>query len=220
MSCNVYIIKGKEYYKIGLANDVKKRMSQLQISCPFNLSIFAIISLKTRNVATTLEKDLHERMSKKGIRGEWFNLDKEDLTNIKGFIKNNYENASLEIFRDNQSECQQNDRVFIDINEAADKLDVSTKTIRRRISQLPTHLYEAIDRSTHKIKIDKRLVDNNFKNIDNKDIEDHDQKLIASDILEKQLIAKDEQIMRLNEHINKLIELMGQNNKIVINALS
>lgn len=64
---NVYFIKCKQYVKIGHASDVSKRLSELQIGCPFPLKLMAVIPGDRR-----LERAFHEALHAWRVRGEWF----------------------------------------------------------------------------------------------------------------------------------------------------
>lgn len=72
----VYIIKCCLFVKIGIAHDVKFRMSQMQVGCPFKLSLLA--SWKSDD-ALIEEEILHDRYDKHRVRGEWFNIPDAEL---------------------------------------------------------------------------------------------------------------------------------------------
>lgn len=71
----VYFIEavGLGRVKIGLAADVKKRCSQLQVASPTTLALLGVVG--TDDVRR-LEVDLHRRFSALRDRGEWFRLTK------------------------------------------------------------------------------------------------------------------------------------------------
>ncbi len=71
---NVYFIRSgkKGPIKIGVANNVSSRLSELQIGNPFELSIVAIIPFSSRKKAESFEKKIHKRFVDQRIRGEWF----------------------------------------------------------------------------------------------------------------------------------------------------
>lgn len=75
MTTHVYFVRnGKKNgaIKIGLARDVAKRISELQIGNPVELNLIASIPVKNRKEAEKLEKMLHKKFSNQNIRGEWF----------------------------------------------------------------------------------------------------------------------------------------------------
>lgn len=65
----LYIIKCKEYYKIGIAKNLKNRLSQLQIGNPFELEMVWSKELKN---TLKIENVLHSELMKSKVRGEWF----------------------------------------------------------------------------------------------------------------------------------------------------
>ena len=70
----VYFIQDKmsNMIKIGKANDVEKRLKQLQTSCPYELELLSYIPGDE-----SLEKDIHKKFSEYRHRGEWFMPKKE-----------------------------------------------------------------------------------------------------------------------------------------------
>jgi len=77
---SVYFIGNEELgiVKIGISNDVERRLSDIQVSFPYDLKILAVLENKT----TQLEKYLHDKFEKYNKRGEWYELSKE----IKEYI--------------------------------------------------------------------------------------------------------------------------------------
>lgn len=61
--------------KIGKANDVKTRLSELQTGNPNLLKVVGIIKCQNENHAFRVEKCIHTEYSKLHIRGEWFSYD-------------------------------------------------------------------------------------------------------------------------------------------------
>ena len=78
----VYLITAAQYtdiYKIGLTNDVARRLNDMQTGSPYTL--YAMRSYAVEN-AVAVEAMLHAFFHKKRIRGEWFNLSADDLRYI------------------------------------------------------------------------------------------------------------------------------------------
>lgn len=75
--CNLY-----NYYKIGMSiKNVDARISQLKTSNP------TLELIKTFDVKDVLiEKEIHKNFDSKKIRGEWFELSKNDLKEIYCYI--------------------------------------------------------------------------------------------------------------------------------------
>ena len=72
---NVYFIQAgnkKGPIKIGYARDVDKRLAQLQVGCPFTLSLLFWFPAKSKRHAQSIEAWFHDRWHKRHIRGEWF----------------------------------------------------------------------------------------------------------------------------------------------------
>lgn len=68
----VYIIQCGEFIKIGIAEDVSKRLATLQTGSPHKLTLLR--KFKSSN-AERVEQELHEKLGKHHHRNEWFRLD-------------------------------------------------------------------------------------------------------------------------------------------------
>ena len=76
----VYVIKQSGDYKIGVTKDIRKRLSTIQMSTPKPVQLvhsFYIGGIYAD--AYEWEKALHQRFSKRKIRGEWFRLTNTDV---------------------------------------------------------------------------------------------------------------------------------------------
>lgn len=69
----IYIISDGEYIKIGKANDVEKRIKELQTGNPKELKIIRTIECD-EIFATRIECELHKILDKHKIRGEWYSI--------------------------------------------------------------------------------------------------------------------------------------------------
>ena len=71
-------------YKIGITNNLNKRMASLQTGCPNELKIVKLFTHYDRKQIMKYERVLHRYYTKCGCRirtnGEWFNLRIPDLT--------------------------------------------------------------------------------------------------------------------------------------------
>ena len=93
---NIYVMKCREFYKIGVSNSVNKRHYNLSSSLPFEIEILAnykpnIIGLDKYDrgrAVRKIEKALHTHFSAKRVRGEWFLLSPDDLNKIPEIIEN------------------------------------------------------------------------------------------------------------------------------------
>ena len=71
-SCFVYFISCEESLKIGIANDVQKRLKQLQTGSSSKLNIIHVIPFKSRKEAMKKERELHKKYGAFRLEGEWF----------------------------------------------------------------------------------------------------------------------------------------------------
>lgn len=72
---NVYFIQAGDKsgaIKIGVADNVDRRLSELQTANHAELTVISIMPCESKQRAYTLEKRLHSAFSKENIRGEWF----------------------------------------------------------------------------------------------------------------------------------------------------
>jgi hypothetical protein len=66
----VYFIQCGDYLKIGVANNARARMEDLQVGCPHDLALIGELP-----GGETLETELHRRFQKFHHRGEWFRFE-------------------------------------------------------------------------------------------------------------------------------------------------
>ena len=83
----IYIIESDYGFKIGMATDYWTRFSEIKTGCPIELKLKRVFSVS--NVVKT-EKELHKLFSDKKIRGEWFNLNDEDVKIIENYLNYNH----------------------------------------------------------------------------------------------------------------------------------
>jgi len=76
----VYILKAGKYYKIGRSKRPQKRYEDLATLPPWPTEM--INTIKAGDMSQ-LESKLHKRFAEKRKRGEWFELDKEDVAWLK-----------------------------------------------------------------------------------------------------------------------------------------
>lgn len=76
MSKYVYLIYSESgLYKIGVSNDVEKRMSTLRTGSGYPLTCLAYY--KTKDKPTTVERALHKLFDDFRVLGEWFDFPKD-----------------------------------------------------------------------------------------------------------------------------------------------
>lgn len=82
----VYLLKSPSgAYKIGRTKNPKDRKRTFNVKLPFEIEFISLI--KTPNMVN-LERQLHDRFSRKHIDGEWFNLNEKDVQYIKSLEGN------------------------------------------------------------------------------------------------------------------------------------
>jgi len=82
-SCYVYLMKdlANNYYKIGISNRPEYREKTLQSEKP-TIEMICRKKFPSRKIARAVESALHKAYSEQHVRGEWFNLKKEDVNEI------------------------------------------------------------------------------------------------------------------------------------------
>ncbi|MCF7479780.1 GIY-YIG nuclease family protein [Vibrio sp. J2-4] len=93
----LYVIRCAEtnYFKIGITNNISKRLSTHQTGCPFELKLVLycepeLEDLYAREIVY-LEKFLHNNYKDLCVRGEWYELSFEHISDIIFFLENNRE---------------------------------------------------------------------------------------------------------------------------------
>ena len=86
--CYLYLMKdvSNGYFKIGISNTPEYRERTLQSEKP-TIEMLACKKFPTRKIAESIESALHNTYSQQRIRGEWFNLNDEDVAAIIETLK-------------------------------------------------------------------------------------------------------------------------------------
>ena len=71
---NVYFITDGRFTKIGKANDVLRRLKELQTATPYELEILRIFKCSNEREAYNLEQFFHTSFQDKRVKGEWFEI--------------------------------------------------------------------------------------------------------------------------------------------------
>lgn len=79
----VYLVKLNNHYKIGIADNPESRLKEFTL-LPYELETI-IVEKVLDNYG--LEKELHEKYKHKRIRGEWFELDLQDVEEVKTILR-------------------------------------------------------------------------------------------------------------------------------------
>lgn len=102
----LYIIRfsNTKYYKIGITNNIKQRLSSLQVGSPKKLYLYKQFTIKNRKELEKIERILHSYFNKTAhkMRGEWYFLNHYDLQQLKYIedyleLKNLIENFKTKI---------------------------------------------------------------------------------------------------------------------------
>lgn len=76
---SVYIIQSKQFFKIGKSNSPTSRMFDIQIGNPIKMILIAEKDCKND---LDVERELHEKLKKYKVRGEWFLLSISQINKI------------------------------------------------------------------------------------------------------------------------------------------
>jgi mRNA-degrading endonuclease YafQ of YafQ-DinJ toxin-antitoxin module len=82
--CYVYLMVDttNNFHKIGISNNPQYREKTLQSEKP-TIELVCHKVFPTRKISESIEKALHESFKNKRLRGEWFDLSEDDVSNIK-----------------------------------------------------------------------------------------------------------------------------------------
>jgi hypothetical protein len=80
----VYLAKCQNYYKIGKSKNPEQRIAEIQTCSPFAIRLIHILPAKNMD---RLESNLHKKFDHLRIKGEWFELDDQDVGYIKGLSR-------------------------------------------------------------------------------------------------------------------------------------
>lgn len=114
----VYIIKtGKNLYKIGKTQHLQKRLLMYQTHLPI---LFRVIRQYPAVNMTELEESLHLVFQHKRVKGEWFQLNIDDLI-ICDNIARNFAMEKLQKQKKKYPEIQYSDNPLLQVMEANEK---------------------------------------------------------------------------------------------------
>lgn len=93
MVTNIYFINklGTAVYKIGITNNLPRRLRQIQTAVDHPLVLPCYIEFSERSEARAEEKRIHDWVKDKRLVGEWFDLEETDLDELakKYDLRNN-----------------------------------------------------------------------------------------------------------------------------------
>lgn len=89
-SCHVYFVQAGDEFgpvKIGITNNIKKRLEMLQTGSPVKLRCLSLIDFESEPRAREAESSLHEMFDDLRLEGEWFEWHDDFVDLLKGFIQ-------------------------------------------------------------------------------------------------------------------------------------
>lgn len=90
----LYVIRcvNTNYYKIGITNDLNKRLQTLQTGCPYELILILFSEPELEDMYASeivyLERFLHRNYKELRVRGEWYELCYDHISDIVFFLEN------------------------------------------------------------------------------------------------------------------------------------
>ena len=93
------------YYKIGITNDLDKRLKNHQTGCPFDLKMIFAVEADMEDFLgreiTYIEGFFRRNYKNSIVRGEWFELTEQEISDMCIFLENNRE---FDILHENPEE--------------------------------------------------------------------------------------------------------------------
>jgi predicted GIY-YIG superfamily endonuclease len=85
--CHLYLMKdlANGYFKIGISNNPKYREKTLQSEKP-TIELITSKGFSNRKIALAFESSLHKSYKNKRLRGEWFELNEREISEIKEIL--------------------------------------------------------------------------------------------------------------------------------------
>lgn len=90
----LYVLKAGDYFKVGITQNLSKRIKQIQTGCPLKISRVYYYVLDTKQEALELEKEIHTFLSKISTSGEWFLMQDGFFYDIESFVKVKYKDLT------------------------------------------------------------------------------------------------------------------------------
>lgn len=82
----IYAIGTEDRQKIGFSKDPNTRLNTLQTSNSDQLQIHYVFEVEDK-VVRKFERHIHKENSHKRLKGEWFNMSKEEVVNLLSFYE-------------------------------------------------------------------------------------------------------------------------------------
>jgi len=108
----LYLIKGGEYTKIGVAENPDKRLKEISTGCPFKPEIIATKQLG--KLCYLVERYLHIKYTEECTNGEWFELEESDIRYIKNTPNDQLVKDAAMTIAKNKQEYVESTRIYND----------------------------------------------------------------------------------------------------------
>lgn len=82
----VYLIGTEDIQKIGITNDLSRRLRELQTGNPHELTLHHHILVEDKD-ALSIEKKIHLELNHRKLKGEWFRMDREFGVNFLEWVR-------------------------------------------------------------------------------------------------------------------------------------
>jgi hypothetical protein len=79
-----YILESNGIYKIGVTQDIPKRIKSLQVGNPHPIRL---LDYMISSAGPSCEHQIHLHFRHRRVSGEWFALNEADITTIRGWFK-------------------------------------------------------------------------------------------------------------------------------------
>lgn len=90
----LYVLKAGDYFKVGITQNLNKRIKQIQTGCPLKISRVYYYTLDTKFEAMELEKEIHIFLNKISTSGEWFLVQDGFFYDIESYVKIKYKDLT------------------------------------------------------------------------------------------------------------------------------
>lgn len=145
MTCYLYFIsstKKNTPTKIGISEDVQKRLDHLQTANPYPLKCTGKIPFDTRREAVNIENYLHRRLRKCCTQGEWFDLRHIDLKKILiEYESKGHMNKRIE-------RCDYRGNLLQKRNVEIERLKKENRRLEHEVMKLEQQIDEMLDTQT------------------------------------------------------------------------
>ena len=122
----VYLLESASCYKIGIAENVEKRIRQLQTGNPHKIYLIYSCPVEDRGEALRTESSLHETLRRFNKSGEWYQLKWQDAKTLKGmfYAMSNKDNSCWERIRRRWFKMERDGRYYAGLKPSSPSKNV------------------------------------------------------------------------------------------------